>query len=272
MVDQSEIAVFITASSNLEKTKRAYETARLSFDNVLININTLNDHYRKDAIVYCLDNDIIHIATKSNGYPAKGKNATFDWFKEFDFEWMVALDGDDYLGPRAFDVFSALIYQHLPDIGVILDGTTVRWEEGGEKDFKLYVREKMYGSYNQNNKMAIKLTTVTNVERASRPVLYNRSVIWSDEARMNEKLKGLEDFHAILRFTYLRNTEDLNLVSFKCDLDSYIYDVSEEGDHLTAMYQKPEEFSRNMVEFWNSLQWLDIQDRTDFVNYYKLVV
>lgn len=272
MVDQSEIAVFITASSNLEKTKRAYETARLSFDNVLININTLNDHYRKDAIAYCLDNDIIHIATKSNGYPAKGKNATFDWFKEFDFEWMVALDGDDYFGPHAFDVFSALIHHHLPDIGILLSGTTVRWEEGGQKDFELYVREKMYNSYNQNNKMSVKLTTASNVMRASRPVLYNRSVIWSDEARMNEKLKGLEDFHAVLRFTHLRNKEDLNLVSFTCDFDSYIYDVSEEGDHLTAMYQKPEEFSKNMVEFWNSLQGLNIQNARDHITCYRLII
>ena len=83
-------------------------------------------------------------------------------------------------------------------------------------------------------------------------------------------IKGLEDFHAILRFMHLRNTEDLNLVCFTCETDSYIYDVSDQGDHLTAMHQRPEDFSRNMVEFWNSLQGLSIQDRRDFVSYFKL--
>ena len=266
-LEQSSIAVFITASSRVEKTKRAYETAKLSFENVHVNINSLRPDIVEQNEQYCKDNGIVYTITESNGYPAKGKNATYDWFKEFDYEWLVAVDGDDYLDINAFAVFEALIRSQMPDIGCLVFGKAVRWENDLPVDPDLYFRKTFYNSYLSNVIMMDKMTSAsTGSIRASRCVLYRRSVIVNNIARMDESIRGFEDFQALLRYSHYKKTKDLHLVKFNCQFDSYIYDVSEVGDHTTAIYQKPEVFSENMVNFWKGIEGYDYYlDAADYM-------
>lgn len=264
-VQQSQIGVFITASSNVEKTKRAYDTARLSFDNVHININSTHQHIVDQNERYCKDNDITYIVSESNGYPAKGKNATYDWFKEFEYEWLIPVDGDDYLSPDAWRVFSTLINQNRPDVGVLVFGKAVRWENGEMLDTDLYFRKLFYNAFFANVHMMDKMSAAsTGAVRASRCVLFHRDVVVNNIARMDENIKGFEDFQALLRYSHYKKTKNLRVLKFNCQYDSYIYDISEEGDHVIAIHRKPEDFSENMVQFWKALEgfdyWLDAAD------------
>jgi len=269
-VKQSDIAVFITASSPVEKTKRAYDTARLSLDNVHININSLKQEIIDQNVQYCKSNDISYTVSESNGYPAKGKNATYDWFKEFDYRWLVPMDGDDYFSPDAYRVFNTLVRDFNPDIGILVQGKSVRYEDGEELDTDLFHRKMFYNAYFSNIQMMEKMTSsTTGAMRASRCVLFSRETVVNNIARMDENIRGFEDFAAILRYNHFKKTKDLHVVNFNCQYDSYIYDISEEGDHAFAINRKPEDFSENMVDFWRGLEgydyYLDAADYLDMV-------
>lgn len=267
-VKQSDIAVFITASSRVDKTKRAYETSRLSFENVHININSIHNNIIDENVKYCESNGISYTVTESNGFPAKGKNATYDWFKEFDYQWLVPVDGDDYLSEDAYKVLSTLIVQHCPDIGVLVFGKAVRWENGNIVDTDLYFRKLFYNAFFANVTMMDKMSAATTgAIRASRCVLFHRDVIVNNIARMDEKIEGFEDFAALLRYSHYKKTRNLHVLKFNCQHDSYIYDISDEGDHVKAIERYPEDFSENMVHFWRGLEGYDYYlDSADYLD------
>jgi hypothetical protein len=65
----------------------------------VVVINTKDEEYELAATEFCKQYSIEYHVTKSDGTPATGKNAVIDTFLASDNEYMVQVDGDDFITP-----------------------------------------------------------------------------------------------------------------------------------------------------------------------------
>ena len=96
-----------------------------SFSNIpksraVVVINTLNKDAEKLAAKWCKDRGIEYHITESNGTPAKGKNSVLDIFLKSDDEYMVQIDGDDFLTPHGVWMYDYLSKMESPPDAVCL--------------------------------------------------------------------------------------------------------------------------------------------------------
>ena len=83
---------------NLKALKRHQQY--VSADDLAIVINTLDEEFKSIAVQHCVDNNLEHYVTESDGTPSTGKNSVFDLFAESDYDYMVLIDGDDFITPH----------------------------------------------------------------------------------------------------------------------------------------------------------------------------
>lgn len=113
------ILILILTSSNiilLEKSINSILNQEDKLDYKLkIIVNTLNDDYYYSVYnKFNLKFEIIR--TKSNGKPGMGHNSLINIFKkQTEYEYMIPIDGDDFLYPTAFEQYKKLINE-TPDI------------------------------------------------------------------------------------------------------------------------------------------------------------
>ena len=101
-------------------TTRKFNCLRRQFhslpkEHTTVVINTLDKEYEKTASQWCWDNKINCVITESNGYPGKGKNAVLDHFLDSDYEYMVQIDGDDFMQPHGVALYKWLSENDPPD-------------------------------------------------------------------------------------------------------------------------------------------------------------
>lgn len=117
--------VTILTSSNLELLKISYESVlnQKKFENydIFIVINTMNELYYNKVIDYFSkinDNKLKKvIRTKSNGKPGMGHNSLLNIFvNQNNYEYLVILDGDDFLYPYTLDKINKLNQKNKFDI------------------------------------------------------------------------------------------------------------------------------------------------------------
>lgn len=77
-------------------------------EDLVIVINTIDDDFKNEAVAYCTDNSIEYYVTESNGGPSKGKNSVFDLFQASDNDYMVLIDGDDFVTPHGVWTYKQL--------------------------------------------------------------------------------------------------------------------------------------------------------------------
>lgn len=83
----------------------------LTKDNAEIVINTQDRENERDIVHLCELFDVRYHITKSNGTPARGKNELLKIFLNSDNEYMVQIDGDDFLTPHG-----VWLYQHVANL------------------------------------------------------------------------------------------------------------------------------------------------------------
>lgn len=66
-------------------------------EDLIVIINTLDSDFETAAAAWCSSESIEHYITVSDGTAATGKNSVFDNFAASDHDYMVLIDGDDYL-------------------------------------------------------------------------------------------------------------------------------------------------------------------------------
>jgi hypothetical protein len=81
---------------------------------VVVVINTLDEEFKKEAVRFCTKNDIEHYVTESDGTPGTGKNSVIKLFLESDNQYMVHIDGDDFMTPYGRNVYRAIAHQRNP--------------------------------------------------------------------------------------------------------------------------------------------------------------
>ena len=74
-------------------------------DRTVVIINSQHQPFIDVAIDYCIDNLIEYHITESDGTPATGKNSMNKIFLESTDEYMVAIDGDDFITPYGVELY-----------------------------------------------------------------------------------------------------------------------------------------------------------------------
>ena len=102
-------------------------TSNLPHDKTVVIINTLDDEQRDSGVNFCKEHSIEHYVTESDGTPATGKNSLLEKFLESDNQYMVAIDGDDFLTPYGVNLYQRLArHESPPDIVCLYRQLSVR--------------------------------------------------------------------------------------------------------------------------------------------------
>ena len=109
---------YVLTSRNLKCLKRHF--ASLPRTETTVVINTTLDWYREEAAEWCARNKIDYVVTKSNGYPGRGKNSVIQHFLASEYDYMVQIDGDDFLQPHGVNLYRAISASAQPPDGVVI--------------------------------------------------------------------------------------------------------------------------------------------------------
>lgn len=80
----------------------------MPLEDLAIVINTLDKEFEAEAVAYCQSEGIEHYVTESNGGPSMGKNSVLDLFQSSDNDYMVLIDGDDFVTPHGVWTYKEL--------------------------------------------------------------------------------------------------------------------------------------------------------------------
>ena len=98
-----------------------------------IVINTLDTTFESIARSYCLEEGIEHTATVSDGTAATGKNSVLEIFKNSDNDYMVLIDGDDFITPHGVVTYNKLAQAASPPDLVALEYQFVIHKDAGQR-------------------------------------------------------------------------------------------------------------------------------------------
>jgi len=87
-------------------------------------INSTDDVYIAKAYEWCREEGIDVTITESNGKPGKGKNSVLQHFLASECEYMVQIDGDDFLQPHGVNVYNWVSENNPPDGIQLVYGNT----------------------------------------------------------------------------------------------------------------------------------------------------
>lgn len=107
------VRFYVLTTRKFKCLKRHFRS--LPKQHTVVVINTLDKEYEQKAFQWCYDNKITAVITESNGKPGKGKNAVLDHFLESDYDYMVQIDGDDFLQPHGVNLFNWVARNNPPD-------------------------------------------------------------------------------------------------------------------------------------------------------------
>lgn len=82
-------------------------------------INTRDEDFKDIAIEWLDSEGISWVSTKSNGGPSKGKNSVLAEFLKSDDDYMVMIDGDDFITPHGIYLYKAIVNpeEHATAVG-----------------------------------------------------------------------------------------------------------------------------------------------------------
>ena len=124
-INSSKFLVTLLTSSNSKLLKLVYNTVvnqkwhNLDYTIVIV-VNSLNSDYYEEVYKEFENIDVEIIETESNGKPGKGHNSLFEIFRnKIQYDYLIPIDGDDFLYPYAFHQLSKSILLKKPDILVL---------------------------------------------------------------------------------------------------------------------------------------------------------
>ena len=143
--------ITLLTSSNERLLKLSYETVinqknhNLDYE-VIIVVNSLNSDYYSDVCKEFSDYDVEIVETESNGKPGKGHNSLFNvFFERIDYDYMISLDGDDFLYPYALSQLEkCLKMKEKLDIICLYGNDTIRGFNDSEGNNDIYLTNNFY--------------------------------------------------------------------------------------------------------------------------------
>jgi len=145
---------YLLTSNSLEGLTR--NTKIIDPQDMVVVINTLDDDYRNSAELFCQEKNIEYYITPSDGTPATGKNSVIKLFLESDNEYMVQVDGDDFITPLGYRLYKS-VSQHPTPPDMIVHYRQPRIITGLDSDYILKLCEDLTKLTEED----IKLTELT---------------------------------------------------------------------------------------------------------------
>lgn len=226
--------ITILCSNKLEFLKLSYNSAvnQISFTNydIYIVINTLDEIFYNNVVNY-FNNDFIKnnsklkkiIRTQSNGNPGKGHNSCIEIFKnEKNYDYLILLDGDDFLYPVSLYKINNLFEKTNFDI-LTLSGNT-----------KLNKTESMNNNNNDYNiNINFKFDELNNISNISkdfnnilatpyRLICLNKKILEKYDTLYDENMKIYDDYlyFLIIHNLSLSNKNEYNILNIS---DKHLY-------------------------------------------------
>jgi len=145
---------YLLTSNSLETLIRNSEI--IHSEDLVVVINTRDDNYRDYAEEYCIENDLEYYITPSDGTPATGKNSVIKLFLESDNDYMVQIDGDDFITPLGYRLYKS-VSQHPTPPDMIVHYRQPRITTGLDPDYIIKLCEDLTKLTEED----IKLTELT---------------------------------------------------------------------------------------------------------------
>ena len=108
----SKLKFYVLTTRRLDRLKRHLDPniSGIPKEDLVVVINSLNNSYVQRASDWCEEENIEYYITESNGTAGKGKNSVLNLFNGSDNDYMVLVDGDDYLTPHG-----VWLYKHIAE-------------------------------------------------------------------------------------------------------------------------------------------------------------
>lgn len=104
---------YVLTSRKFGCLKRHFRS--LPKEHTTVVINSTDNLYIAKAYEWCREEGIDVTITESNGRPGKGKNSVLAHFLNSKYDYMVQIDGDDFLQPHGANLFNWLAKNDPPD-------------------------------------------------------------------------------------------------------------------------------------------------------------
>lgn len=80
-----------------------------------------NAQYLVDAEAWCISEGVEYYVTESDGTPSTGKNSVMELFRESDNDYMVLVDGDDFITPHGLWLYNEIAQSESPPDAIALE-------------------------------------------------------------------------------------------------------------------------------------------------------
>ncbi len=122
-----KLKYYVLTSNHFQFLKRhiSEEYSNIPKEDLVVVINTLDEDYLMMAKGFCIHKEIEYYVTESDGTPATGKNSVLDLFLKSDNDYMVLIDGDDYLSQHG-----VWVYKHLSQLESPPDAVCLHAQKG----------------------------------------------------------------------------------------------------------------------------------------------
>ena len=273
--------ITILSSSNKHLLKLSYDTIinqKLHpFDyTIVIIINSLDVDYYNQVLQEFKNIDVEIIHTKSNGKPGMGHNSCIDIFKKkLQFNYLIHIDGDDFLYPYAFhQIYKALIQtkknNKYADILVLQGNDLISWYNQSTSSSDIFLNNCFYlikqDEYPQNkwifNKDIININPFKNNAFITpiRSFLYSRNIFnLNIDHLFCNKCFILDDYLFYLHFIniFINNNLNISIINSNhiylyndCNISSVQKTYNIENDYLQI--KKYKSFFPNIIDFFKN--------------------
>lgn len=254
------ILIGILTSNKLDKLERCLKSAyqQATPSDIVVIINSPNDDYVKKAEKLCKKYYVKTVVTESNGKPGKGKNSVIQYFLSTDYEYLLPVDGDDFLLPNALSILSNVANKNDIDVLGLIDClalhknrylTVEEWLRDSE--YLSRVVKNISQSNLRKFNLHIERIRRTSTEHGN---FFNRFVLISRKAAeyivYDEDMGGAEDVRQGLLLKLLHHQEKLKYLLLS-NKDVYIHDVSDEGVFFQVLCKCDPSTEKEL--FWKNL-------------------
>ena len=124
----AKLKYYVLCSSNMFTTKRHLETIPKEDIVYVFNSNVdceihyeRNSQYLVDAEAWAISENLEYYVTDSDGTPSTGKNSVLDIFQASDNDYMVLVDGDDFITPHGIWLYDKIAQSESPPDVIALE-------------------------------------------------------------------------------------------------------------------------------------------------------
>jgi len=250
IISQKKFLVTLLTSSNSSLLKLSYDTIINQLNHyldytIVIVVNSLDTHYY-DNVLHTFKNIKVEIIqTESNGKPGKGHNSLFTIFKKKQqYDYLIPIDGDDFLYPYAFHQLTKSLDQLNPDILVLQGNDLLSWYSDSDSTTDIYLNNSFYlikqDEYHESkwkfNSNSVNINPFTSkiFMTPIRLILCSRNIFKLNiDNYYCEKCKVIDDYLFYLHFIdcYINNKLNVYIINSN---HIYLYnDLSIESVHNT---------------------------------------